>query len=70
MHIDYQFNLIPDLTLAENCLIPTVAAGINRRTAQERLQDLTDALASLTALTTASRSFLEASVSARHSAEP
>jgi ABC-type lipoprotein export system ATPase subunit len=35
-------NLIPDLTLAENCLIPTVAAGINRRTAQERLQDLTE----------------------------
>ena len=24
-------NLIPDLTLAENCLIPTVAAGVDRR---------------------------------------
>jgi ABC-type lipoprotein export system ATPase subunit len=35
-------NLIPDLTLAENCFIPTVAAGINRRTAQARLQQLTD----------------------------
>ena len=30
-------NLIPDLTLAENCLIPTVAAGIDHRTAQARL---------------------------------
>ena len=27
-------NLIPDLTLEENCLIPTVAAGIDRRVAQ------------------------------------
>ena len=35
-------NLIPDLTLAENCLIPTVAAGIDRRTAQARLQQLTE----------------------------
>ena len=35
-------NLIPDLTLAENCLIPTVAAGIDRRTAQARLRQLTD----------------------------
>jgi lipoprotein-releasing system ATP-binding protein len=35
-------NLIPDLTLEENCLIPTVAAGTNRRTAQERLRELTD----------------------------
>ena len=26
-------NLIPDLTLEENCLIPTVAAGIDRRVA-------------------------------------
>jgi ABC-type lipoprotein export system ATPase subunit len=33
-------NLIPDLTLAENCLIPTVAAGINKLTAQARLRDL------------------------------
>jgi len=35
-------NLIPDLTLAENCLIPTVAAGIDHRTAQARLRDLTE----------------------------
>jgi lipoprotein-releasing system ATP-binding protein len=35
-------NLIPDLTLAENCLIPTVAAGIDHRTAQARLRQLTD----------------------------
>ena len=35
-------NLIPDLTLEENCLIPTVAAGTDRRTAQARLRQLTD----------------------------
>jgi ABC-type lipoprotein export system ATPase subunit len=35
-------NLIPDLTLEENCLIPTVAAGIDRRTAHARLQQLAD----------------------------
>jgi lipoprotein-releasing system ATP-binding protein len=35
-------NLIPDLTLAENCLIPTVAAGIDHRTAEARLRQLTD----------------------------
>ena len=35
-------NLIPDLTLAENCLIPTVAAGIDRHTAQARLRELTE----------------------------
>jgi len=35
-------NLIPDLTLEENCLIPTVAAGIDRRVARERLQYLTE----------------------------
>lgn len=35
-------NLIPGLTLAENCLIPTVAAGIDRRVAQQRLLDLTE----------------------------
>jgi ABC-type lipoprotein export system ATPase subunit len=35
-------NLIPDLTLAENCLIPTVAAGIDRRTAEARLRQLTE----------------------------
>jgi ABC-type lipoprotein export system ATPase subunit len=35
-------NLIPDLTLEENCLIPTVAAGIDRRVARERLLELTE----------------------------
>jgi len=35
-------NLIPDLTLAENCLIPTVAAGVDHKTAQARLRQLTD----------------------------
>jgi len=35
-------NLIPDLTLAENCLIPSVAAGIDHRTALARLQELAE----------------------------
>ncbi|MGB9408988.1 MAG: ABC transporter ATP-binding protein [Terracidiphilus sp.] len=35
-------NLIPDLSLAENCLIPTVAAGIDHRTAQARLLQLAE----------------------------
>jgi lipoprotein-releasing system ATP-binding protein len=35
-------NLIPDLTLEENCLIPTVAAGVDRCTAQARLHQLTE----------------------------
>jgi ABC-type lipoprotein export system ATPase subunit len=35
-------NLIPDLTLEENCLIPTVAAGLDRRAAMARLRELTD----------------------------
>jgi ABC-type lipoprotein export system ATPase subunit len=35
-------NLIPDLTLEENCLIPTVAAGLDRRTAQDRLRHLAE----------------------------
>jgi ABC-type lipoprotein export system ATPase subunit len=35
-------NLIPDLTLEENCLIPTVAAGIDRRTANARLRQLAE----------------------------
>lgn len=35
-------NLIPDLTLEENCLIPTVAAGIDRQTARARLRHLTE----------------------------
>lgn len=35
-------NLIADLTLEENCLIPTVAAGTPRRAAQARLHHLTE----------------------------
>ncbi len=35
-------NLIPNLTLADNCLIPTVAAGIDRRIAKERLEELAE----------------------------
>jgi lipoprotein-releasing system ATP-binding protein len=35
-------NLIPGLTLAENCLIPSVATGVPRREAEERLRELTD----------------------------
>lgn len=35
-------NLIPDLTLEENCLIPTVAARIDRKTARARLLQLAD----------------------------
>lgn len=35
-------NLIPDLTLEENCLIPTAAAGIDRRAAQARLRKLAE----------------------------
>jgi len=35
-------NLIPDLTLAENCLIPTVAAGVDHHIAQARLRELTE----------------------------
>jgi lipoprotein-releasing system ATP-binding protein len=35
-------NLIPDLTLEENCLIPTVAAGIPRQIAVARLRQLTE----------------------------
>ncbi len=35
-------NLIPDLTLAENCLIPAVAAGVNRNAAWARLKLLTE----------------------------
>ena len=33
-------NLIPDLSLAENCLLPTVAAGGSQRIAQARLREL------------------------------
>jgi ABC-type lipoprotein export system ATPase subunit len=42
--VDFVFqlhNLIPDLTLAENCLIPSVGAGIPRQTALARLRELT-----------------------------
>jgi len=35
-------NLIPDLTLEENCLIPSVAAGTSRQDAQDRLRQLTE----------------------------
>ena len=35
-------NLIADLTLEENCLIPTVAAGIDRKTAHARFLELTE----------------------------
>ena len=35
-------NLIPDLTLEENFLIPTVAAGVDRQTARARLLQLTE----------------------------
>jgi ABC-type lipoprotein export system ATPase subunit len=35
-------NLIPDLTLAENCLIPTVAAGTERAVANQRLHQLAE----------------------------
>jgi ABC-type lipoprotein export system ATPase subunit len=39
-------NLIPNLTVEENCLIPTVGAGVDRQTARARLRKL----ASLTGL--------------------
>jgi len=39
---EIEINLIPDLTLEENCLIPTVAAGIDHRTAQARLGQLAE----------------------------
>ena len=35
-------NLIPDLTLKENCLIPAVAAGTSRRAAEDRLEELAE----------------------------
>ena len=35
-------NLIPDLTLEENCLIPAVAAGVNQRVAKDRLSELAE----------------------------
>lgn len=35
-------NLIPDLTLEENCLIPTVAAGVKRKVALARFRELAE----------------------------
>jgi ABC-type lipoprotein export system ATPase subunit len=35
-------NLIPDLTLEENCLLPAIAAGLDRRAARARLQRLAE----------------------------
>lgn len=35
-------NLIPDLTLEENCLIPTVATGVKRHEARARLAQLAE----------------------------
>lgn len=35
-------NLIPDLTLEENCLVPTVAAGTSRNEAHQRLMQLVE----------------------------
>jgi len=35
-------NLIPDLTLAENCMIPCVASGMKSTVANARLQELVD----------------------------
>jgi ABC-type lipoprotein export system ATPase subunit len=35
-------HLIPDLSLAENCLIPTVAAGVSRHEARKRLEHLAE----------------------------
>ncbi len=35
-------NLIPDLTLEENCLLPSIAAGVDRRAARTRLQQLAE----------------------------
>lgn len=45
-HIGYVFqlhHLMPDLTLAENCMVPVIAAGGNSRSATERLRELTEA---------------------------
>lgn len=35
-------NLIPDLTLEENCLLPAIAAGMRRSSAEARLQALAE----------------------------
>ena len=45
-HIGYVFqfhHLMPDLTLAENCMVPVIAAGGSRAAALERLNDLAEA---------------------------
>lgn len=36
-------NLIPDLTLRENCMIPALAAGVSRSNAEQRLRQLATA---------------------------
>ena len=35
-------NLIPDLTMEENCLLPALAAGMRRSAAEDRLNELAD----------------------------
>lgn len=35
-------NLIPDLTLRENCLVPAVASGLDRKVALARFEELTE----------------------------
>ena len=35
-------NLIPDLTLRENCLVPAVASGLDRKMANARFEELTE----------------------------
>jgi lipoprotein-releasing system ATP-binding protein len=45
-HIGYVFqfhHLMPDLTLAENCLVPVVAVGGNRAESMDRLHELAEA---------------------------
>ncbi|MBK1883056.1 ABC transporter ATP-binding protein [Luteolibacter pohnpeiensis] len=45
-HIGYVFqfhHLMPDLTLAENCMVPVIAAGGSRAAALERLNELAEA---------------------------
>lgn len=45
-HIGYVFqfhHLVPDLTLAENCMIPLIASGGNRKDGLTRLRELAEA---------------------------
>lgn len=45
-HIGYVFqlhHLMPDLTLAENCLVPVIAAGASRKAGLARLAELAEA---------------------------